>query len=142
MEVVCDARRAVDGAESPRATCLLARAATGSPRHDPVHEWSIPVAHPGVTRARSRIRKRTVGAMSTNKHHGEALGPVIGLVALTVGCLALSAYMGRDLTGGAAIALSVDAVICRVGLNSASATGSITHPAAPTTTTDNGGITP
>jgi hypothetical protein len=55
-------------------------------------------------------------------------GHAMGLVALTVGCLALSAYMGRDLTGGAAIALSVDAVICLVGLNSASATGAITRP--------------
>ena len=68
--------------------------------------------------------------MSTNEHHGVArrssqavIGQVIGLVALTVGCLAISAYMGRDLTGGAAIALSVDAVICLVGLNCASADG-------------------
>jgi hypothetical protein len=56
------------------------------------------------------------------------LGQGMGLVALTVGCLALSAYMGRDLTGGAAIGLSVDAVICLVGLNSASTTGAITRP--------------
>jgi hypothetical protein len=47
----------------------------------------------------------------------------MGLVALTVGCLALGAYMGRDLTGGAAIALSVGAVTCVIGLNSASAGG-------------------
>jgi hypothetical protein len=56
------------------------------------------------------------------------LGQAMGLVALTVGCLALSAYMGRDLTGGAAIGLSVDAVICLVGLNAASTTGAITRP--------------
>jgi hypothetical protein len=56
------------------------------------------------------------------------LGQAMGLVALTVGCLALSAYMGRDLTGGAAIGLSVDAVICLVGLNSASTTGAMTRP--------------
>ena len=68
--------------------------------------------------------------MSTNEHHGAArrssqavFGQVMGLVALTVGCVALSAYMGRDLTGGAAIALSVDAVTCLVGLNSASPEG-------------------
>jgi hypothetical protein len=47
----------------------------------------------------------------------------IGLVAVTVGCLALGDYMGRDLTGGAAIALSVDAAISRVGLNSVSDDG-------------------
>jgi hypothetical protein len=52
-------------------------------------------------------------------------GQATGLVALTVGCLALGAYMGRDLTGGAGIALSVGAVICLVGLNSARPTGAI-----------------
>jgi len=51
------------------------------------------------------------------------LGQAMGLVALTVGCLALGAYMRRDLTGGAAVALSVNAVICLVGLNSACADG-------------------
>jgi hypothetical protein len=54
-------------------------------------------------------------------------GQAMGLVALTVGCLALGAYMGRDLTGGAGIALSVGAVICLVGLNSARPTGAITR---------------
>lgn len=58
---------------------------------------------------------------------------VMGLVALTVGCLALNAYMGRDLIGGAGIALSIGAVICLVGLNSARPTGAIARePAAPT----------
>ena len=68
--------------------------------------------------------------MSTYDHHGAVkrasqavLGQVVGLVALTVGCVAISAYMGRDLTGCAAIALSVDAVTCLVGLNSASPEG-------------------
>src|SRR3954464_3475706 len=51
----------------------------------------------------------------------------MGLVALTVGCLALGAYMGRDLTGGAGLALSVGAVICLLGLGSARPTGAITH---------------
>jgi hypothetical protein len=57
-------------------------------------------------------------------------GQVMGLVALTVGCLALSAYMGCDLTGGAGIALSVGAVICLVGLNAARPTRAITHELA------------
>jgi hypothetical protein len=55
----------------------------------------------------------------------------MGLVALTVGCLALGAYMGRDLTGGAGIALSVGAVICLVGLNSARPAGAIADQEAP-----------
>ena len=58
---------------------------------------------------------------------GDRAQPVIGqangLVALTVGCLALGTYIRRDLTGGAGIALSIGAVICVIGLNSASASG-------------------
>ena len=82
-----------------------------------------------MTRAQSRTRKRTVGAVfvELDTHHPSqpAFGQAMGLVALTVGCLALGAYMGRDLTGGAGIALSVGAVICLVGLNSARPTGPI-----------------
>lgn len=51
-----------------------------------------------------------------------------GLVALTVGCLVIRAYMGRDLMGGPGIALAVDAVMCLVGLDSASTEGH-EHPA-------------
>jgi hypothetical protein len=78
-----------------------------------------------------------VRAVNTQARHGMArrsaqtsFGEATGLVAVTVGCLALSAYMGRDLTGGAAIALSIHAVMCRVGLNSASPDG---HPLVMTT---------
>jgi uncharacterized protein len=50
-------------------------------------------------------------------------GQVMGLVALTVGCLALGAYIGRDLTGGAGIAFFVGAFACIIGLNVASGRG-------------------
>ena len=50
-------------------------------------------------------------------------GQVMGLVALTVGCVALGAYIGRDLTGGAGIAFFVGAFVCIIGLNLASARG-------------------
>jgi hypothetical protein len=40
----------------------------------------------------------------------------MGLVALTVGCLVLGAYIARHLTGGARIAFFVGAFIC-IGLN-------------------------
>jgi FtsH-binding integral membrane protein len=50
-------------------------------------------------------------------------GQVMGLVALTVGCLVLGAYIGRDLTGGAGIAFFVGAFACIIGLNLASARG-------------------
>ena len=50
-------------------------------------------------------------------------GQVMGLVALTVGCVALGAYIGRDLTGGAGIAFFVGAFACIIGLNLAADRG-------------------
>jgi hypothetical protein len=68
------------------------------------------------------------GFLAVRRDRARAVfGQAMGLVALTVGCLALGAYMDRDLTGGAGLALSVGAVICLVGLNSARPTGAITH---------------
>jgi FtsH-binding integral membrane protein len=48
-------------------------------------------------------------------------GQVMGLVALTVGCTALGAYVGRNLSGGVGIAFFVGALVCVIGLNVASA---------------------
>jgi FtsH-binding integral membrane protein len=42
---------------------------------------------------------------------------VMGLVALTVGCTALGAYVGRDFPGGVGIAFFIGALGCVVGLN-------------------------
>ena len=53
----------------------------------------------------------------------EVFGQVMGLVALTVGCLALGAYLGRDLTGGAGIGFFIAGFACIIGLNVASARG-------------------
>ena len=50
-------------------------------------------------------------------------GQVMGLVALTVGCAALGAYIARDMTGGAGIALFIGAFACIFGLNFAAARG-------------------
>jgi modulator of FtsH protease len=50
-------------------------------------------------------------------------GQVMGLVALTLGCLALGAYIGRDLSGGAGILFFLGALGCTFGLNIASARG-------------------
>ena len=50
-------------------------------------------------------------------------GRVMGLVALTVGCAALGAYVGRDLSGGTGIAAFIAAFACVFGLNAASAAG-------------------
>ena len=50
-------------------------------------------------------------------------GQVMGLVALTLGCMALGAYIGRDLNGGIGIAFFVGGLACIVGLNVASGRG-------------------
>jgi modulator of FtsH protease len=50
-------------------------------------------------------------------------GQVMGLVALTVGCTALGAYIGRNLTGGAGIAFFIGAFVCVMGLQAATARG-------------------
>jgi FtsH-binding integral membrane protein len=50
-------------------------------------------------------------------------GQVMGLVALTVGCAALGAYLGRNLSGGAGVAAFIAVFACVFGLNVASARG-------------------
>jgi modulator of FtsH protease len=50
-------------------------------------------------------------------------GQVMGLVALTLGFLALGAYIGRNLSGGAGILFFVAGFACVFGLNFASAAG-------------------
>jgi modulator of FtsH protease len=50
-------------------------------------------------------------------------GQVMGLVALTVGCTALGAYIGRNLSGGTGIALFIGAFACIFGLQFASSRG-------------------
>lgn len=50
-------------------------------------------------------------------------GQVMGLVALTLGCTALGAYIGRNLTGGTGILFLVAMFACVIGLQAASARG-------------------
>jgi FtsH-binding integral membrane protein len=70
-------------------------------------------AHPGLSLAGStaapRDQARTV------------FGQVMGFVALTLGCMALGAYIGRDLSGGWGILAFVASFACIFGLNVASA---------------------
>ena len=72
-------------------------------------------AHPGVgpadTTAVTRDESRAV------------FGQVMGLVALTLGFLALGAYIGRDLSGGWGILAFVASFGCVIGLNVASKRG-------------------
>jgi modulator of FtsH protease len=50
-------------------------------------------------------------------------GQTMGLVALTAGCAALGAYIGRDLTGGSAFLFFIGAFACIFGLNIAASRG-------------------
>ena len=66
----------------------------------------------------------TAGRSATARADTRAVfGQVMGLVALTVGCTALGAYIGRNLTGGAGIALFIVAFACVFGLQWASSRG-------------------
>ncbi len=66
----------------------------------------------------------TAGRTAVSRADTRAVfGQVMGLVALTVGCTALGAYIGRNLTGGAGIALFIVAFACVFGLQWASARG-------------------
>jgi FtsH-binding integral membrane protein len=59
----------------------------------------------------------------TRERSRAVFGQVMGLVALTVGCTALGAYIGRDLSGSTALLLFIPAFACIFGLNIASARG-------------------
>ena len=63
------------------------------------------------------------GAAVTRDRTREVFGQVMGLVAVTVACTALGAYIGRNLSGGTGIVLFIGAFACVFGLNSASRRG-------------------
>ncbi len=63
------------------------------------------------------------GAAVTRDRTRAVFGQVMGLVALTVGCTALGAYIARNLTGGTGLLLFIAALACVFGLNFASARG-------------------
>ena len=56
----------------------------------------------------------------TGEEARAVFGQVMGLVAVTVGFLALGAYAGRDLNGGLGIAFFAAGVACLIGLSVAS----------------------
>jgi modulator of FtsH protease len=70
------------------------------------------------------IDDRFLVRRSTARDEARAVfGQVMGLVALTAGCAALGAYLGRDLSGGFGIACFIAAFACIFGLNGATARG-------------------
>ena len=77
---------------------------------------------PGSTQI--ALNRRLVAASVVTGDRARAIfGQVMGLVALTVGCLALGAYIGRDLSGAAGIAFFIGGFACVFGLNVASSRG-------------------
>jgi FtsH-binding integral membrane protein len=70
------------------------------------------------------VRNANVGAGELTRDRSHAVfGQVMGLVALTVGCTALGAYIGRNMTGGTGILFFIGAFACIFGLNIASSRG-------------------
>jgi len=63
------------------------------------------------------------GATRTRDQTRAVFGHVMGLVALTVGCAALGAYIGRDLSGSTGLLMFIGAFACIFGLNIAAARG-------------------
>jgi FtsH-binding integral membrane protein len=63
------------------------------------------------------------GGAITRDRAREVFGQVMGLVALTVACTALGAYIGRNLSGGTGLIMFFVAFGCIFGLNIANARG-------------------
>jgi FtsH-binding integral membrane protein len=72
----------------------------------------------------SRLQRSAApGRALTSDEARTVFGQVMGLVALTVGCTALGAYVGRNLSGGTGIAFFIAAFACVFGLQSAARRG-------------------
>jgi FtsH-binding integral membrane protein len=63
------------------------------------------------------------GAPLTGDRTRTVFGQVMGLVALTCGCAALGAYVGRNMTGGAGLPIFIGVFACVIGLNVANSRG-------------------
>jgi FtsH-binding integral membrane protein len=74
---------------------------------------------PATQRYRFGVSDRAL----TRDETRSVFGQVMGLVALTVGCTALGAYIGRNLSGGTAIILFFVALACVFALQFAAARG-------------------
>ena len=78
-------------------------------------DTGLPIAGEGAVAAPGRLADRDVSRA--------LFGQVMGFVALTVGCAALGAYLGRNLSGGVGIGAFILAFGCIFGLQIASARG-------------------
>ncbi len=63
------------------------------------------------------------GAPLTGDRARTVFGQVMGLVALTCGCAALGAYIGRNMTGSTGLPIFIGVIACIIGLNVANRRG-------------------
>jgi uncharacterized protein len=75
------------------------------------------------TQEQYALQGQAGGQTLTRDETRAVFGQVMGLVALTVGCTALGAYIGRNLSGGSGIFFFLGALACVFGLQFASARG-------------------
>jgi FtsH-binding integral membrane protein len=87
---------------------------------DPRSNPSLSDGPLGVSRHDENAFGGTVGVREDAR---TVFAHVMGLVALTVGCAALGAYLGRNLSGGAGIGSFILAFACIFGLNAATSRG-------------------
>lgn len=81
-----------------------------------------PTNQPGSRFAYPRVGG--IGAPALSGDQARAVfGQVMGLVALTLGCLALGAYIGRNTSGGLGIVFFIAGFACIFGLNMAASRG-------------------
>ena len=78
-------------------------------------DTELPITGEGALQARGRLEGRDLTRA--------LFGQVMGLVALTVGCAALGAYLGRNLSGGVGIGAFILAFACIFGLQFATRRG-------------------
>lgn len=78
---------------------------------------------PAGTDFKTGSRWGVTGATLSQDETRSVFGQTMGLVALTVGCTALGAYIGRNLSGGSGILFFIAAFACVFGLQAASRRG-------------------
>ena len=93
-----------------------------TPSFGPVKQTASLTFHPtpSANQLAGTVGQSTCVALSSAR---AVFGQVMGLVALTVGCTALGAYVGRDLSGGAGLLFFIGAFACIFGLNAAASRG-------------------
>jgi FtsH-binding integral membrane protein len=101
-----------------------ARAAGATTAEPPYYTAAGTVIASPVTTGEANPNLTPAAAAPLSRDESRAVfGQVMGLVALTLGFLALGAYIGRDMSGGAGLLFFIGGFACIFGLNIASSRG-------------------